>query len=83
MVVEWIQALRWQRKSDEAIKIEINEKSKESNFNKQQIGEVFINAQTVLKKEITKSDKQRMEFSQKSQTSDMTNVLMQMLQNQQ
>ena len=44
---------------------------------------MFINAQTVLKKEITEPGKQKRELSQKSQTSDITNMLMQMLQNQQ
>ena len=35
VVVEWIQALRWQRQSDEIIEIKINEKMKKSDFNKQ------------------------------------------------
>ena len=56
---------------------------RESDLNEQQIEEVFTNAQTVLKKKTTKSGKQRMKPFQKPQTPDMTNVLMQMLQNQQ
>ena len=57
MVVEQIQALRWQRESDEAIRIEINEELRESDFDEQQIEKVFINAQTVLKKETAESGK--------------------------
>ena len=34
-VVEQIWALRWQGQSDEVIEIEINEKMKKSNFDKQ------------------------------------------------
>ena len=56
---------------------------RESGLDEQQIEKIFINAQTVLEKEITKPGKQRMKPSQKSQTLDMTNVLMQILQNQQ
>ena len=44
MIVEWIQALRWQEKSDEVIRIEINKKMRKNNFNKQQIEKMFINA---------------------------------------
>ena len=82
-VVEWIQALRWQRQSDKAIQIEINEEIKKNDFDEQQIKDVFINAQTVLEKKTAESDKQKMKLSQQSQTSDMMNLLMQMLQNQQ
>ena len=50
MIVEQIWALRWQRQSDEIIKIEINKEMKKNDFDEQQIKNVFINAQTVLKK---------------------------------
>ena len=63
-VVEWIWALRQQGQSDEAIEIEINEEMRKSDFNEQQIKNVFINAQTVLEKGIAESDRQRMEPSQ-------------------
>ena len=33
MVVEWIQALKWQRQSDEVIKIKINKEMKKNDFN--------------------------------------------------
>ena len=83
MIVEQIQTLRWQRQSDEIIQIEINEEMRKSDFNKQQIKDVFIDAQIILKKETAESDKQRMKPFQQLQTSDMMNLLMQMLQNQQ
>ena len=51
-VVEWIQALRQQRQSDEIIEIKINKKIKKSNFNEQQIKDTFINAQIILKKKL-------------------------------
>ena len=37
---------------------------RKNNFNKQQIKNVFINTQTVLKKETAESDKQKMKPSQ-------------------
>ena len=43
MIVEQIQALKQQRQSNKAIKIEINKKMKKSNFNEQQIKNIFIN----------------------------------------
>ena len=43
-VVKWIQALRWQRQSDEIIKIKINKEMRKSNFNEQQIIDISINA---------------------------------------
>ena len=52
VVVEWIQVLRQQRQSDKIIEIEINEKMRKSDFNEQQIKNMFINAQTVLKKKL-------------------------------
>ena len=57
MVVEWIQALKWQRQSNEAIEIEINKEMRKNNFNEQQIKNVFINAQIILKKRTAESDK--------------------------
>ena len=63
-VVEWIWALRWQGQSDKAIEVEISEEMRKSGFNKQQIKDVFIDAQTVLKKETAEPDRQRMEPSQ-------------------
>ena len=75
-VVEQIWALRQQGQSDEVIEIKINEKMKKNGFNEQQIKDVFINAQTVLKKETAESDRQKMKPFQQSQTSDMTNLLM-------
>ena len=57
MIVEQIQTFKQQKKSDEIIKIKINKKLKENNLNKQQIEKMFINAQTVLKKETAKSGK--------------------------
>ena len=50
-VVERIQALRWQGQSDEAIKIEINEEMRKNDFDEQQIKDIFIDAQIILKKE--------------------------------
>ena len=82
VVVEWIQALRWQRQSDKVIKIRINKEMKKSGFNEQQIKDIFIDAQIILKKETAKPDRQEMKPFQKSQTSDTTNLLMQILQNQ-
>ena len=82
-VVEWIQALRQQKQSDKAIKMRINKEMKKSGFNEQQIKDIFINAQIILKKGTAKLNRQEMEPSQKPQTSDTTNLLMQMLQNQQ
>ena len=64
MVMEWIQALRQQGQSDEAIKIEINEEMRKNDFNEQQIKDVFINAQIILKKETAELNKQRMKSSQ-------------------
>ena len=43
-VVEQIQTFRQQRQSDEVIQIEINEKMKKSDFDEQQIKDMFINA---------------------------------------
>ena len=43
VVVEWIQALRWQRQSDKAIKMKINKEMRKNDFNKQQIKNIFIN----------------------------------------
>ena len=40
--MEWIWAFRQQGQSNETIKIEINEKMRKSNFNEQQIKNVFI-----------------------------------------
>ena len=57
MVVKWIQALRWQRQSNEIIEIEINEKMRKSGFDKQQIKDTFINVQTVLEKRTAEPDK--------------------------
>ena len=82
-VVEWIWALRQQGQSDEAIEIEINEEIRKNGFNEQQIKDTFINAQIILEKGTAEPDRQRIEPSQQPQTSDMTNLLMQMLQNQQ
>ena len=42
-VVEWIQALKWQRQLNEVIKIEISKEMRKSDFNEQQIKDVFIN----------------------------------------
>ena len=56
---------------------------RKSDFNEQQIKNAFINIYIILKKETAKSNKQRMKPSQQSQTLNMTNLLMQMLQNQQ
>ena len=42
MIVEQIQALRWQRQLDKVIKIKINKEMKKSDFDKQQIKDVFI-----------------------------------------
>ena len=83
IIVEQIQALRQQKKSNKVIKIEISKEIRKNNFNKQQIEEVFINTQTVLKKETAKSDRQEMKPFQKLQILDMTNLLMLMPQNQQ
>ena len=44
MVVKWIQALRQQGQLNKIIKIEINEEMRKSDFNEQQIKNVFINA---------------------------------------
>ena len=63
-VMEWIWALRQQEQSDEAIEIEINKKMRKSDFDKQQIKNMFINAQTVLKKRIIELNKQRMKLFQ-------------------
>ena len=82
-VVKWIQALKQQRQSDEAIEIEINEKMRKNDFDEQQIKDTFINAQIILKKRTAELNRQRMKSSQQLQTSDMINLLMQMLQNQQ
>ena len=60
MVVEQIWALRQQGQSDEVIKIKINEEMRKNDFNEQQIKNVFINAQIVLKKETAELNKQRM-----------------------
>ena len=57
VIVEWIWALRWQRQSDETIKIKISEEIRKSDFDEQQIKDVFINAQTVLEKETAESDR--------------------------
>ena len=43
-VVEQIQALRWQRQSNEVIEMKINEKMKKNGFDEQQIKDIFINA---------------------------------------
>ena len=43
MIVKQIQALKQQKQSDEVIKIEINKKMKKSDFNEQQIKNMFIN----------------------------------------
>ena len=56
-VVEWIQVLKQQRQSDEAIEIEINKEMRKNDFNEQQIKNMFINAQTVLKKRTAESDR--------------------------
>ena len=60
MIVEQIQVFRQQRQSDEIIEIEINEEMRKSDFNEQQIKDVFINAQIILKKRTAKSDRQKM-----------------------
>ena len=70
-VVERIQALRQQGQSDEAIEIEISEEMKKSDFNEQQIKNMFINAQTVLEKGTAEPDRQRMKPSQQPQTSEI------------
>ena len=62
VVVEWIQALRQQKQSDETIEIKINKKMRKSDFNEQQIKNAFINTQIVLKKRTAESDRQRMKF---------------------
>ena len=56
-VVKQIQALRQQRQLNEAIEIEINEEMRKSDFDEQQIKNMFINAQIILKKETAESDK--------------------------
>ena len=52
MIVKQIQTLRQQRQSDKIIEIKINEEMRKNDFNKQQIKNTFINAQTVLKKKL-------------------------------
>ena len=48
---------------------------RKNDFDEQQIKNVFINAQIILKKEITESDKQRMKSFQQPQTLNMMNLL--------
>ena len=43
-VVEQIQALKQQRQSNKAIKIEISKEMRKNDFNEQQIKDTFINA---------------------------------------
>ena len=64
VVVEWIWALKWQGQSDKVIKIKINEKMRKNDFNEQQIKNIFIDAQIILKKETAESDRQRMKSFQ-------------------
>ena len=82
-VMKWIQTFRQQRQSDKVIKMKINKEIKKNDFDEQQIKNTFINTQIILKQEIAESDKQKMKSFQQSQTLNMTNLLMQMLQNQQ
>ena len=76
MIVKQIQALRQQKQSDEIIKIKINKKMKKNDFNEQQIKDMFINTQTVLKKKTAEPNKQKMKPSQQLQTLNIMNLLM-------
>ena len=75
-VVEQIWALRQQGQSDEVIEMKINKEMRKSDFNEQQIRNMFINAQIIFKKKTAELNKQRMKPSQQPQTSNMMNLLM-------